>query len=125
MSSKAAKELLSKPDFNIISHGDGIKMQRSWLNLCPICREEFYCYKRVDIEKDYPERYIQPTSNQVDSHGNAKMRITCGSSECYEAEHSHFLRVSTFNKQTREDYLDSKMPKRPQPGRNLTTKLFN
>lgn len=124
MSSKALKELFSKPDFNIISHGESVKMQRSWLNLCPICREEFYCYKRVDIQKDYPERYMQPVSNKTDSMGMARMRITCGSSECYEAEHSHFLRVSTFNKFIREEVVDRNLPQRPAVGRKLSTNLF-
>lgn len=108
------KEEYRKPNPEVISLGD-FQIARVWRRICPICREEFYGYRSVLQDDAYfPDGYLEPVSNQVDSLGKARFRQTCGSSECYEAEHYHWERTSTFNKVVETESAKPKKFERPK-----------
>lgn len=108
------KEEYRNPNPEIIELAD-IRMARTWKRTCPICRETFYSYRNVDKDNSfYPDGYLEPVDGSVNSNGMAKFRITCGSNECYNAEHYHWERTSTFNKGRDSNPDDkSQKPKRP------------
>ena len=109
------KEEYRVPNPEVINLGE-MNIARIWKKTCPICREFFYSYRSMDKDDSYfPDGYLEPTSNVVDSAGKAIFRQTCGSSECYIAEESHWLRVSKFNKGWRHQEQEDKKPKFERP----------
>lgn len=114
----SVKQEYKTPNPEVIAMGD-MEIARVWRRICPICREEFYSYRNIKKDDSYfPDGYLEPVSNHIDENGQAKFRQTCGSNECYNAEHSHWERVSRFNK--RRDDLDEKSkPKKYERPTNL------
>lgn len=108
-----SKIKFSKPDPTLVAGGT---MSRTWRVICPICREEFFTYKHLNADEgQYPDGYLAPLNNTLDESGMYKFRDTCGDFTCHNAEESHGLSVSSFNKVVVVPDAPINMPKRPKP----------
>lgn len=115
-----AKELFSKPDHNPIN-----ERTRTKATTCPICREVFYGYERIDNARISDEPYQQPMNSQ-DHLGYIAPRQTCGSPFCYIAEERYAYRLSPFfNESLRDSQVRNPELERPKNIKTIGDKKYD
>jgi hypothetical protein len=103
------KELFSQPNPNKIVDG----RCRTRPIRCPICREVFYGYEKIEqFENRTSDEPFLQSMNQPDRLGYVPCRLTCGAYECYIAEERYCHSKSPFFHQ--EQHPPTEQIKRPK-----------
>lgn len=102
------KEYFSQKGDKVIVIDEAKSIRRHKPTVCPVCRSVFFTYGDAHTQYEVPEVQVE---NAPDRSGIIPPRMTCGSSDCYDAEWNYAFRSSPWYQSRKESLHENDVTK--------------